>query len=137
MPRPVRKGMSQQQVLLMHGVRSGLEDAICQDLITRGVPYEYEKLKLKYTVPASIHTYTPDIELKDNGVIVELKGRFTAADRKKMLQVKRDHPDKDIRMVFSNSKTKLNKGSKTTYGDWCEKHGFPYADKRIPEDWLH
>lgn len=135
MARPAKKGMTQPQVLLWHGVRSGLEDKVCKDLIARGVPYEYEKLKLKYCVPASLHTYTPDIVLLNNGIVVELKGRFTAADRKKMLTVKKDHPDKDIRMVFQNSKTKINTGSKTSYADWCNKHGFPFADKTIPEDW--
>jgi len=38
--------------------------------------------------------------------------------------------------VFSNSKAKINKGSKTSYGDWCNQHGFIYADKEIPEGWL-
>lgn len=132
--RPVRKGMSQAQVTLVHGVRSGLEDKVAQDLISRGVEYEYEKHKLKYNVPASLHTYTPDFVL-GNGVIVETKGRFTTADRKKMLHVKAAHPERDIRMVFSNSRTKLNKGSKTSYADWCVKNGFPFADKIIPEDW--
>jgi len=30
----------------------------------------------------------------------------------------------------------LYKGSKNTYGDWCDKHGFLFADKVIPESWL-
>lgn len=136
MARPVRKGMSQAQVLLMHGVRSGLEADVASALTLAGVEYEYEKLKLKYIVPASTHTYTPDFRLRQNGLIVETKGRFTAADRKKMLLVKQQHPDLDIRFVFTNSKTKIAKGSKTSYADWCEKHGFKYADKRIPEDWI-
>ncbi len=130
-----RKGMTQQQVLLMHGVRSGLEEKICQDLSARGVKYEYESLKLRYTRPASEHTYTPDIVLP-NEVILELKGRLTVQDRQKMILVKKQHPDLDIRFVFSNSKTKINKASKTTYADWCIKNGFPYCDKQVPEDWL-
>jgi len=38
--------------------------------------------------------------------------------------------------VFSNQNAKLYKGSPTTYGQWCEKHGFAYANKTIPEEWL-
>ena len=72
-----------------------------------------------------------------NGIIVESKGRFVTADRKKHLLIKKQHPTLDIRFVFSNSKAKINKGSKTTYGDWCDKHGFLYADKLIPEEWLY
>lgn len=135
MVKPVRRGMSQAQVLLMHGVRSGLEQKVCEDLRARGVEYEYEQTKLKYIVPESLHTYTPDIVLP-NGLVIELKGRFTAADRKKMLLVKKAHPGLDIRMLFSNSRTRISKASKTSYGDWCDKHGFPYADKTIPEDWI-
>lgn len=135
MPKPSRKGMTQAQVLLLHGVRSGLEDKVCQDLKNRGVEYEYESIKLKYTRPASEHTYTPDIVLP-NKVILELKGRLTVQDRQKMILVKKQHPDLDIRFVFQNSKTKISKGSKTTYADWCVKNSFPYCDKQVPDDWL-
>ena len=38
--------------------------------------------------------------------------------------------------VFHNSKNKIRKGSKTTYADWCVKHGFQFADKTIPSAWL-
>ena len=69
-------------------------------------------------------------------LIVECKGRFTSEDRRKMRLVKEQHPDLDIRFVFSRSSSKINKGSKTTYADWCHKYGFPFADKLIPEIWL-
>ena len=64
------------------------------------------------------------------------KGRFVLEDRKKHLLVKQQHPELDIRFVFSNSKNKINKKSKTTYADWCEKNGFKYADKVIPDEWF-
>lgn len=38
--------------------------------------------------------------------------------------------------MFSNSKTRISKGSPTTYAAWCEKNGFRYADKFIPQAWL-
>jgi len=90
---------------------------------------------LKYVVNET-RTYTPDF-LLPNGIIIESKGRFVAADRKKHLLVKQQHPDLDIRFVFTNSKAKISKGSKTSYGDWCDKNGFLYADKLIPEGWLN
>ena len=119
---------------LRNGYRSGLEDDISVDLKKRGVSFEYETLKIKWTLFEN-KTYTPDFVLP-NGIIVESKGRFVAADRKKHLKVKEQHPDLDIRFVFSNSRAKLNKGAKSTYGDWCDKYGFTYADKRIPDEWL-
>ena len=79
--------------------------------------------------------YTPDF-IFPNGIIIETKGRFVAADRRKHLEIQKQHPEKDIRFVFSNAKNKLNKGSKTTYAMWCEQKGFKWAEKSIPEEWI-
>lgn len=130
------KVASKRAVALKHGFRSGLEDDVAQMLTEAGIPFTYEKTKIRYIKPASEHQYTPDFVL-DNGIIVETKGRFLVADRKKHLLIKRQHPELDIRLVFSNSKQKLAKGSHTTYAAWCEKNGFLYADKTIPEHWLN
>lgn len=119
---------------IKHGYRSGLEDTISKQLKSLSIPVKYEEMKIKYEVN-EVRTYTPDFELP-NGIIVESKGRFTIADRKKHLLIKKQYPALDIRFVFSNSRAKINKGSKTTYGMWCKKHGFIYADKLIPEEWL-
>ena len=117
-----------------YGYRSGLEDRISKQLKSLSVPVKYEEMKIKYDIN-EVRTYTPDFELP-NGIIIESKGRFVVADRKKHLLIKKQHPDLDIRFVFSNSRAKINKGSKTTYGMWCDKHGFLYADKLIPEEWI-
>ena len=37
---------------------------------------------------------------------------------------------------FTNSNSKIRKGAKSSYGDWCYKNGFQYATKIIPEPWL-
>ena len=117
-----------------YGYRSGLEDRISEQLTDLSVSFKYEEFKIKYEVH-EVRTYTPDFELP-NGIIIESKGRFVAADRKKHLLVKKQHPKLDIRFVFSNSRAKISKGSKTTYAMWCEKNGFQYADKLIPKEWL-
>ena len=64
------------------------------------------------------------------------KGLFTSADRQKMRLVKEQHPEKDIRFIFNNSRARISKKSKTTYGMWCEKYKFPFADKHLPVEWL-
>ena len=121
---------------LKHGYRSGLEDTIANQLDMMRVKYKYEELKISYTVPESKHKYTPDFQLP-NGIIVETKGRFVTADRKKHLLVKQQHPELDIRFVFSNPRCRISKISKTTYADWCDKYGFKYAAKMIPEEWIN
>jgi len=96
--------------------------------------YEYESIKIEWE-DLAYRTYTPDFIL-NNGIIVETKGRFITADRRKHLCIKKQHPKLDIRFVFTNSKSKLNKGAKSTYAEWCIKNGFRYYDRIIPEDWL-
>ncbi len=115
--------------------RSGLEEAVGKNLTLRGVGFSFETLKLHYETPPKAHTYTPDFILPNN-VIIETKGYFTSQDRLKMRLVKEQNPTLDIRMLFGNSKNRINKGSNTTYGMWCQKYGFPYADKVIPDEWL-
>ncbi|MBB3910115.1 hypothetical protein [Sphingomonas desiccabilis] len=115
--------------------RSGLEDKTMEDLAKRGVSYRYEQVRLGYEKPASRHKYTPDFILP-NGIIVETKGLFDSDDRKKHELVRQQHPRLDIRFVFSRSASPIRKGSKTTYGTWCAKHGIPFADKAIPQTWI-
>ena len=57
-------------------------------------------------------------------------------NRRKHLAIQRQHPHLDIRFVFTNSRSKLRKGAKSSYGQWCDKYGFRYYDRIIPEDWL-
>jgi len=119
-----------------YGYKSGLEENVSNQITSKGFEANYESEKVSYTIPASEHTYHPDFRLP-NGIFVETKGRFVIADRKKHLLVKQQHPELDIRFVFTNSKNKINKNSKTTYADWCEKNGFKYADKIIPDEWFN
>ena len=126
--------MATTRQAIKHGYRSGLEERVSKELEEAGVKYEYETQKIKYRVEED-RTYTPDFILP-NGIIVETKGRFTTADRKKHLLIQKQYPKHDIRFVFQNSRAKLYKGAKTTYAQWCDKHGFMYADKSIPEEWL-
>ena len=135
MAKKVTKKNNPKWVAKKYGFKSGLEETISQQIESQGIKVEYETEKVPYIIPASNHTYSPDFKLP-NGIRVETKGRFVAADRKKHLLVKEQNPNMDIRFVFSNSKNKISKKSKTTYGDWCEKNGYKYADKIIPNEWF-
>ena len=114
--------------------RSGLEKVAAAFLKDRQKKVEYEKLKIEWK-DLRYRTYTPDWEL-DNGIIVETKGLFSAEDRRKHLEIQKQHPHLDIRFVFSNSRAKLYKGAKSRYQDWCDKHGFKWAHRVIPQEWL-
>lgn len=118
---------------LKAGFRSGLELDNAKHLDAHNTSYQYEKLKVPFTPKP--RTYNPDFQLA-NGIIIETKGRFIPSDRSKHLLIQQQHPELDIRFVFSWSGTRLSAISKTTYGGWCDKHGFLYADGLIPVAWM-
>ncbi len=120
---------------IREGFRSGLEDVVADQIRSMGVEVAYESFKIRYSIPAREAKYTPDFRLP-NGIIIETKGRFMSDDRKKHLLVKAQHPELDIRFVFSNPNTRISKGSPTTYAKWCDTNGYKYAAKRIPKEWF-
>lgn len=112
--------------------RSGFERVVAAYLKRAGVAFSYESFKIPYTKPA---TYTPDFVLP-NGVILEVKGYWTGADRTKHKLVREAHPDLDIRFVFQNAHNRLNKNSNTSYAEWCDKYNFKWCHQRIPGEWM-
>ncbi len=122
-----------RRMAIKYGYRSGLEHQLSLYLDEHKVKYDYENIKIEWE-DLAYRTYTPDFILY-NGIIIETKGRFLAADRRKHVAIKKQHPKLDIRFVFTNSRAKLSKGAKSSYADWCIKHGFRYYDRIIPEDW--
>ena len=116
------------------GFRSGLEENIAKQIKQAKHRVRYEEVKIKW-VDFSIRSYTPDFIL-DNGIILEVKGFWSTADRRKHAEIKKQHDDLDIRLVFENSRRKIRKGSKTTYGGWCEKKNIVYCDRVVPQNWL-
>jgi len=129
----IRKSKKRSNAI-KHGYRSGLEQTVLDSLQSRKCDAKYECFKIEWE-DLAYRTYTPDF-LLPNGIIIETKGRFLPEDRSKHIAIKKQHPDLDIRFVFSNSNAKLRKGAKTTYASWCDKHGFLYADKDVPQEWL-
>jgi predicted nuclease of restriction endonuclease-like RecB superfamily len=127
--------------------RSGLEERTAKNLDDLSVPYQFETLKLPYIIPASNHKYTPDFLITTKSgktLIIETKGIWAFDDRKKHLLIREQHPDLDIRFVFSRSKSKISKKSTTTYADICNGLGrgkfkgitWKYADSKIPQEWI-
>lgn len=160
MPRSSRRGLTAEKRGLLKGYKSGIEDETGQDLRARSIGFLYEPAQIPWVKPATNHNYKGDFFLRrDRGPVlssvfevegwfsdrgfwsdyflVETKGWLTLEDRKKHLLIQAQYPFSDIRFVFTNSNGKINKGSKTTYGMWCTKNNFLYADKIIPEEWFN
>ena len=136
MPRTISRRTRRRAII--NGYRSGLEDKLSEQISDAGLEVNYETDKITYTVPERQSTYTPDfrINTSNGGFYIEGKGRWTVDDRHKHLLIREQHPNLDIRFVFSNANAKLYKGSPTTYAQWCDKFGFRYANKTIPTEWL-
>lgn len=124
--------------------KSKLEEEFNKFLIKNKIKFGYENFKISYLKPEKASKYTPDFNCPTNAkfrIIFETKGQFLTSDRKKHLLIKEQYPDLDIRFVFSNSKNKIGKKSKTTYAKWCELKGFKYhciysTNKFLPDEWV-
>ena len=113
--------------------RSKFEASVALSLSKRGLSFKYEGLALPYTVQS---VYTPDFILP-NGVIVETKGLFDQDDRRKMVAVKKQHPDRDIRICFMKADVKLSRAPHSLkYWQWAERHGFLWCQGHIPTSWF-
>lgn len=149
--------MSKQPVLLQARYRSGLEEKLAAQMEEEGIRFHYEPRKIPYLVPERKANYLLDFEVDEvgSGIILEGKGRFTshttrcprckhcfpvgngAEARQKMVLVKEQHPELDIRFVFQRASTPIYPKSPTSYGKWCDDHGFPWSDKgKLPADWI-
>ena len=128
------KHLTSKQVGIAYGFRSGLEEKIAAQLEANNIDPKFETLKLPYRVEKSC-TYTPDFPVGEK-IIIETKGRFQTADRMKMLMIQKQYPQYEFRFIFSNARAKISKASNTTYARWCEKNGFKYADKAVPQEWI-
>lgn len=142
--------MSRGKRNLKSGRRSKFEDRIAQELTDVGMSFTYESYSYEYDEPLRKNLarcadcgskqllrtgwYTPDFFLA-NGVIIETKGRFTAADRRKMVAIQEEHPDLGIKLLFMRD-NKIHKNSTTKYSDWAEAHGYDYSINEVKPEWL-
>lgn len=129
-----------EPLLIQARYRNRLEKQIGEQLSDAGVSFEYEPRTVAITIPARKATYLPDFVARNAPIIIESKGYFYngAKDRQKLVLIKEQHPELDIRIVFSDANKKIYKKSPTTYGQWATDHGFKWADKGIvPAEWIN
>lgn len=143
---------------------SDYERAIIDDLIDRGAGYAYEVSRYEYTTPVvngsceacgnesntvvQRRYRTLDVRL-ENGIVVEIKGKFAPSLRTLMRHLIRCNPGADIRFFFMRDAWQTKK-HKQTYGSWATAQGIKWAagDPRenpgtiahgvggIPQEWI-
>ena len=117
--------------------RSGYEKKVYESIPRnqRGfVDYEPQKPVIRYTTSSR---YIPDLRLPGD-IFIECKGYFDARARAKMLAVKKQHPELDIRFLFQRANNRLTKSKNSMmYWEWAERHGFLWAEGTcVPEEWF-
>ncbi len=107
--------------------RNKFEQRIDEQLKRSKVKYTYEDAKIPYVIHGN---YIPDfiIETESGKIYLETKGHFRPEAKRKMVAVKKMHPELDIRIIFYRASK--------PYIRWAEKHGFKYAFHSIPEEWI-
>ena len=127
----------------MSKYRNRFEEKTGEWLDGRGIHFGYETERIEYTVSGK---YIPDFVITTkfgNRLYIETKGNgrsFDGVSRRKLIAVKEQHPGLDIRIVFySDGKlgAKRKDGTRQTQSEWATRHGFRYAIREIPEEWLN
>jgi len=107
------------------------------------IPWMYEPEKWDWVPP--IKKYTPDFKImrKDGSFFyVEFKGYFRSEDKTKMIAIKKQYPHLDVRFVFADASKPVEgakprkDGTKLSNAEWCERYGYLWADKFMPDEWL-
>lgn len=107
--------------------RNSFEKKIHKQLKRSKIIFCYETEKIPFVIASH---YIPDyiIQTPLGKVYVECKGYLRPEDKRKLVCVKRQHPNLDIRILFYAHNAK--------YIKWAEKAGFKWSVDKIPKGWL-
>ena len=126
----------------MNKYRNGFERKTGESLEKSKVKFNFEKTKIDYTV-SGVYLVDFDVATKSGKTIyIETKGNgrsFDHAARRKMIAVKHQHPELDVRIVFYNDGKigpKRKDGSFMRQSDWAKKYGYKFSIREIPQEWL-
>ena len=122
---------------------SAAEIKCAKDMEERGIPWEYEPEKWLWNPPPKKYNVDFKVTRDDGSVLyIEYKGYFRTEDKVKMIAIKKQHPERDVRMIFTHPEkpvegaTKRKDGTKLSNAEWATKNGYLYAEKVIPDEWL-
>lgn len=109
-------------------MRNKFEERINRQLKRSKIKYGYETERIPYVLAGH---YIPDfiISTQLGKIYVECKGYLRPEDKRKLVAVKKQRPEIDLRLLFY--------AERPQYIKWCLKHGFKYAIEKIPREWLH
>lgn len=112
----------------MRKTRNKFENKIEKQLRRARIRFEYESEHIAYFLARH---YIPDFILYTplGKVYVECKGYLRPEHKAKMVAVKKQHPELDIRILFYSDNKKNTR--------WADRNGFKYAIGEIPKEWFN
>ncbi len=133
-----------------HGYKSNLELRVACELENSKIQFVYEPKDnhLEYYIKSKAvcnecgshdtierHEYIPDffIHSRNSKIVLETKGKLEPSDARKMIAVKKQHPDIEFVFLFTSD----NKIGRGRYSDWCEKNKFAYFFERDKQLWIN
>jgi hypothetical protein len=114
------------------GYKSGFERSFAANLSSRNIQFKYENTKLPYILERN---YNPDYYIVEHDFYIETKGLLDRDSKAKMVAVKKQHPEIDIRFVFMKADKRIP-GTQQTHAEWADRNGFPWAEGTAPEEWF-
>ena len=134
--------------------RSKFEKMVAAKLNANGIGFKYEVTKFPYKKQQRItretkelhglepdfkaytyHLYTVDFTIAGYTFHIETKGRWTSDDRAKMIAIKKQHPEADIRIWFQ-SDNHIYSGASSRYSDICKKNNITYHVGKTMPPWF-
>ena len=111
----------------MKKLRNKFEALIYKQLKRAKVLFNYESEKIPYVLARH---YCPDfvVSLPNGKIYIETKGHLRREDKAKLIAIKRQHPEMDLRILFYAPKKDQIR--------WATKNGFKFAFGNIPKEWL-
>lgn len=113
------------------GFRSRLEAEVERALVDLGLSPQYEAETFNYFLRKR---YKPDFKIGD--LYIEVKGYWPPHERSKFLAVVVSNPDLKIFVALQSPSNRISKRSRTTYSQWCDKHGIPWCPIPIPQEFI-
>jgi len=130
-------GKKAKEYAKMAGMRSVGEVRCAADMDKRRLGYQYESIKLNYTINA---TYTPDFvtTLPDGSLLViEYKGKMVSQTRTKIRAIIESNPRIHLCLVFERSNNKLSpRKNSMKYWEWANRYHIPNNERVAKDEWF-
>lgn len=111
----------------MKKLKNNFERKIHNQLKRAKVVFKYEPERIPYVIAGH---YIPDfiINTPTGTLYIETKGYLRPEAKRKLIAVKKQHPELDIRIVFYEQRKSNSR--------WAERCGFKWAVSTIPQEWI-